>query len=271
MTVLALAAAALSTTASFAQPASFAPHRAVYEISLAQGGRADQGRVEQARGRLVYEFTGSQCEGWSTNLRFVTELQIGGGRTHLSDIRSTTHEAGDGSELRFVTRSMVNNMVRDQADGVARRDGERVRVELTRPERRSFDLPGTVAFPTQHLVQALAATRRGERLFSLDIYDGSEGGQKVYATTAILGRTLSGLAEGHPAHAVEALRDAPRQPMSISFFEQASGRGEQLPLYELKVEVYENGITHSLVIDYGSFGLRGTMTSLEMLPVTPCG
>ncbi len=250
---------------------AYRPHRAVYEVTLAparSGG--DRNRVEGARGRLVYEFMGSACEGWTTNLRFVTELRFGEAQSHVTDIRSNTFETARGDEFRFVTRTDVNNRTRDEADGTARRSGEQVRIEMRRPQQRVVDMPGPLLFPTQHMTAALDAARRGERIFAVDIYDGSEGGQKVYGTTAVFRRPITNVAEGHPTN-IEPLRGMPRWPMTISFFDKArSGGGEQLPLYELTVEVFDVGITHSILIDYGEFALRGTMTSLELLPETAC-
>lgn len=252
---------------------TYQPHRAIYEVALRQGQRGDRAtRIEAARGRLVYEFMGAACVGYTTNLRFVTELQLGEAQNHVSDIRSATTEAGDGSTLRFVTQTIVNGQSRDRADGTATRAADgRISVRLTGPPRRDVELAGAALFPTAHMTESLIAARRGERILAVDIYDGSEGGEKLYGSTAILRRSVTGGLAGHPADAHEALRTMPRWPMSISFFDKAAGSGgDQTPLYELIVEIYENGITHGLTIDYGDFALVGRMTQLELLPATPC-
>jgi hypothetical protein len=261
---------ALPAVAAAQSGVTLLPHRAVYEIALAPGSSpGDRPRIEEARGRLVYEFMGSACEGYTTNLRFVTELRLGDGQMHVTDIRSNTFESATADEFRFVTSSVVNNTPRDQSDGTARRVGDRVEVELRRPQARRFEISGDVVFPTQHMLGALAAGRGGRPFFPADIYDGSEGGQKVFGTNAIIGRPVTTAFEG-PAATVEVLRDRPRVPINISFFERAREGGEQTPLYQLRVEVYEEGVTRQLTIDYGGFALVGRMTSLEILPVTAC-
>jgi hypothetical protein len=266
----ALALAALAPASALAQGATLLPHRAVYEVTLAPGSRpGDRPRVEDARGRLVYEFMGSACEGYTTNLRFVTELRLNDGQTHVSDIRTNTFESARSDEFRFVTRSLVNNTPRDESDGTARRVGDRVTVELRRPTARTIELSGDVVFPTQHMLGALAAGRGGRPFFPAYIYDGSEGGEKVFGTNAIVGRALTAQAEW-PTATIDALRDRPRYPMTISFFERAREGGEQMPLYSLRVEVYEEGITRQLTIDYGAFALLGRMVSFELLPAQAC-
>lgn len=274
LTFSAMALPAMAPAATITAPgaALYAPHRAIYDIALAPSRNATgKNRLESARGRLVYEFMGSACEGWTTNIRFVTEMQPQEGEVTLSDIRSNTFESGKGDEFRFVTRSLVNNIVRDEADGTAtRRPDDTVHVEITKPGRKILDMPPLALFPTQHVAAVLDAARRGETVVQADLFDGSEGGGKVFSTTSVIGRPISAPVAGHPTN-IEAFRDMKRWPLTISFFErQAAGQGEQLPLYELSVEVYDNGVTHSMFLDYGDFALKGTMTSIEMLPATPC-
>jgi hypothetical protein len=38
----------------------------------------------------------------------------------------------------------------------------------------------------------------------------------------------------------------------------------------LGFELYENGISRALRLDYGGFALRGELSALELLKATPC-
>src|SRR6516165_12481300 len=71
-----------------------APHRAVYDMSLA-AARGGTG-VTAVSGRMVYELTGSACEGYTQNMRFVTQMVNQGGATVLTDLRSYSWEEGSG-------------------------------------------------------------------------------------------------------------------------------------------------------------------------------
>src|SRR5215471_11524734 len=88
------ASAALLDFASAAGPAKvedpsaaipLAPHRAIYDLKLGQlrGKRA----LEAVRGRIVYDFNGSMCDGYDLHFRQVTELDTGEGKYALSDLR----------------------------------------------------------------------------------------------------------------------------------------------------------------------------------------
>ena len=65
-----------------------APHRAVYDLKLSQtrGNRP----VESVRGRILYDFSGSRCEGYALQFRQVSEINLGEGKTLTTDLRATT-------------------------------------------------------------------------------------------------------------------------------------------------------------------------------------
>ena len=51
-------------------------HRAVYDLTLGKSSGASA--PSAASGRIVYEFSGSACEGYVTNFRQITEIQSDG-------------------------------------------------------------------------------------------------------------------------------------------------------------------------------------------------
>ena len=59
--------------------------------------------------------------------------------------------------------------------------------------------------------------------------------------------------------------------MTISYFDRSAGEkgGEQTPIYAITFELYENGVSRALLLDYGDFVLSGEMTSLEMKDASP--
>ena len=145
-----LAAAVLTFTAGDtvrAAPAASVPflaHQAVYDLSLrkARGNAA----VNSVRGRILYNFSGSSCEGYTTDFRQVSELESGESKTTMSDLRSTSWEAGDGKSYRFKIETQMNDSAASKIDGIAERDGDHVNVKLTLPEKKSFKLDGDIVF-----------------------------------------------------------------------------------------------------------------------------
>lgn len=247
-----------------AAPVRLAPHRAVYDLSLAdsRGTRA----VESARGRIVFDFTGDDCKGWSLQYRQVTVLESGETGTKTSDLRNTTFEAGDGGSFTFRTQSELNGAKAPSVDGSAERDGAGVRISLRTPKPGSAKTAGEVLFPAHHMRHLVEAARAEKTTVEVKVFDGSEDGQKVYDTLAVIGRPG---ATGVEAKAEEPLKQGPmaemrRWPVVLSYFQP--GQGERVPVYTLAFDLYENGVSGRLRLDYNDFSLKGDLTRFELLP-----
>ncbi|MEI9805251.1 MAG: DUF1849 family protein [Pseudolabrys sp.] len=46
--------------------------------------------------------------------------------------------------------------------------------------------------------------------------------------------------------------------------------GEQTPVYSISFELYENGISRALTLDYSDFTISGEMTSLDVKKEKAC-
>lgn len=269
--------AALLSVASFAsaaQAATFAPHRAVYEITLTRSS-AGSG-VTDMSGRMVYELTGSACEGYTQNMRFVTRSSNSEGAETINDLRTSSWEEREGKRLRFSSTQYQNEIVADASQGDAeRKDRSKkngMQVDLTRPAKKRITLPGDVYFPMQHAAALIDAAKSGKTLLTANIYDGSEKGENYYATTAVIGKRLepAAVASSVSVKNADRLPKAAAWPMAISYFETGKDKQDSPPVYELAFRYYENGITADLKIDYGEFAIQGEMKELEMLPLSKC-
>ena len=54
------------------EPVKLTPHRAVYEVTL-DDARSASG-ITGIDGRMVFEFSGSECDGYTLNMRMVTQM-----------------------------------------------------------------------------------------------------------------------------------------------------------------------------------------------------
>ena len=245
-------------------------HRAIYEMTL-DDARSASG-VTGIDGRMVFEFTGSECDGYSLNMRMVTQMTDTQGQTNLTDLRSSTWEQGDGQKFRFQSAQYLNDKLGDVTMGRAVRDTpkEAVKVKLSQPSAAELDLSGPLLFPTQHSFALIAAARTGQGLFQARVYDGSEKGQKVYDTTAFIGTEVQPGSDPKLEQVAKdkGLGELASWPVSIGYFE-AKG-GDLTPSYQIDFRLYENGVSRDLLIDYGDFSIHGTLTSLEYLKATEC-
>lgn len=246
-----------------------ASHRAVYELKLVQ---ARSNNTVDARGRILYDFSGNACEGYALQFRQVSLLDNGEGRTALSDMRSTTWEDGSAGSYVFKSQNRLNEQVVDTVDGRAERKSDKIAVTLTKPSDKTVDLTSAIAFPTDHVRRIIVAAREGKSVLEVPVYDGAETGEKVYNTLTVIGRVIPP-DERVPTDAAAGkteLAGMARWPVTVSYFDRAKSGGEQAPVYSIKFELYENGISRALVLDYNDFVISGELTTLEIRDSKPC-
>jgi hypothetical protein len=245
---------------------ALAAHRAIYDLSLLES--SGEQSASDASGRIAYEFTGSACAGYTTNFRQVTEIQPGEGSPHVSDMRSKTFESGDAKLFRFETETIANGGEPVAVEGTATKTKDGVSIALRRPQAQAVQINQNVVFPTEQIVRIIHAAEAGEHTLPLKIFDGSDTGTKVYNTLAVIG-SLATKAPTDKAAQTEPLRSMRRWPVTVSYFDEKKGDGP--PEYVLSFDLYENGVSGSLKLNYGSFALRGEMTDFKPLPQTSCG
>jgi hypothetical protein len=255
---------------SQAQTIDLVPHRAIYELSL--GKVRGKATVQSARGRILYDFSGSACEGYNLEFRQVAELDNGEGKISLSDLRSNTWEDGTARSYRFASQNYLNQRLLDAVDGKAERSTGAVAVTLTKPEARKVDLDAAIVFPTEHVRRIIQAAREGQTILEFPIYDGSETGEKVYNSLTVIGRAI-GPGERDLADAAsgnKVLAGLRRWPVTVSYFERNKPAGEQMPVYAISFDLYENGVSRTLVLDYNNFSISGVLKNLDLRDSKPC-
>ncbi len=267
----ALVPLAVASSGAYAQTALslrniIAPHRAVYDISLA---RTEQGSgVSSAKGRMVFEVTGSACEGYRMRQRMVVNIGDEEGNLGLLDFQISTFESGDGDVYNFDSRTTLNEEVVEVVEGEARRTGSKIEVSLKQPSEKKVLLDSGVLFPSQHLQAIIDAAVAHRKFLSADIYEGAGTGEGSDAAAAAIGGAM-------PIGVDSPLRDGIRRwPVSVGYFEPTkatdNGLGEELPTYQMSFTLYENGVTNDLVMDYGDYALSGSLEKIEALAKPDC-
>ena len=254
------------------EPATLAPHRAVYEITLDKA-RAGAG-MSDLTGRMVYELTGSHCDGYTQTMRFVTRSISQEGDPSVNDLRSTTVEDTGAKTFKFNSSQYRDDQQTETTSGDAVRlsPDAPIKVEVVKPKKLALTIGADALFPVQHSIALLGAARAGKSIFSADLYDGSEKGEKVYATTAAIGsRVAPGKAAKTPdVKNSEKLENLAAWPVSLSYFDKKAEKSDGTPSYELAFLFFENGVSQRLFIDYGDFSIRGALKDLTFLDAPAC-
>jgi hypothetical protein len=216
---------------------------------------------------MVFEVTGSTCQGFTMRQRMVVNIGDEDGNFGKLDFQISTYESGSGDLYSFDSRTTMNQEVVESSVGEARRHGSTIEVTLQKPAEKTVELDGGVLFPSQHLQAIIDAALEEQSFLSVDIYEGAGSGETSDEATAAIGK-------GKRAPEDDLLDGVRQWPVSIGYFERNGAseehKGEGLPSYQMSFMLYENGVTSDLVMDYGDYALAGSLTDIQPLGKTSC-
>ena len=263
----------LGGRAEAAASGPFLAHQALYDLSLMKSRGSNS--INSARGRILYDFSGSACEGYTSEFRQVSELDSGEGKVTLSDLRSTSWEDGAGKSYRFKIDARMNDADSAPVDGIAERSGDQITVKLKQPATKTFTLDAATVFPTEQIQRIIAAARQGKSVLELMVYDGSDNGEKVYNTLSVIGQPIPGdrtIAAPDPSTANDVMKSLTRWPVTVSYYDRDAKAkdGEQTPVYAMSFELYENGVSRALMLDYNDFVISGALGKFDVKDSKPC-
>jgi hypothetical protein len=230
------------------------PHRAAYHLSLSGHDRGSS--VAAAYGALVNELQES-CEGWISTQRLAFTGTDGEGGEFAFDVRTTSVESLDGRHMRFDVRTFEGETLTEQYRGRARAEPGNGpgSVTFSQPRGDQIELPAGTIFPTTHLLKVIAAAQDGQGLFIATVFDGA-GEDGLNEVSAFLGKAGKD-DNGHTWW-----------PVDLAYY--PADAEDMVPDFELSLELADNGVIRSIVLDYGDFALAGELDSLEMLPAESC-
>ena len=262
----------LAPAAAFASPSAILPlvsHRAAYELSLVDPASPAPSSAQTpiaATGLIAYEFRGSACEGYTSNFHQMTQMERSEGEPLSMDVSAMSFEDADGKSMRFRVDSKGVQETPPVAGTATRSMDDDMRVQLTKPAPKAIDFGHDVLFPTQHIERLIEAAKNGGGAIQARVYDGSDAGAKIYATMAVVGKEASKPSDD--AQTAAELKGVRRWPVVVSYFDEASK--DSSPEYTLSFDLYENGVSGTLKLDYGTFALRARLRKLEILPTSAC-
>jgi hypothetical protein len=261
-----LTGALAGVSAARAESMPLLAHRATYDLTLLKSD--DTKGPSAATGRIAYDFSGSSCEGYATKFRQVVQLEPQEGPKRITDMRSATFEDGDAKNFQYTIDTLVDDQEADNVDGALSRgkDGT-ISLKLKRPKADKASLAAAILFPTEHILHILTAAEAGETTLSAKVFDGSDDGEKVYDTLTVIGHKTT-TPPPEKASQIDVLKNVPRWPVTISYFEQ--DKSADTPAYTMSFDLYENGVSRALRVDYGSFVLAGELTHLEVINQKAC-
>ncbi len=176
------------------------------------------------------------------------------------DVRFSSWESRDGTELRFTTRSSDGSEPPDiyKGDAALSRAGATGMARFDQPQGASIVLPSDTIFPSRQMRDLIGAAMAGRPLLTSTVFDGS-GLDALSQVTAAIGRPHEVETDG---------KSEKRWPVSLAYFKQ--GSKDAVPDFELAFDLAPGGVIYNVVLDYGDFTLKADLEKLEILPAPRC-
>lgn len=260
-----VAGLAFAGTGSPALAMDLASGTAIYELSLdpskgmAGVGGTLSGRMEVGLFKV--------CEGYDTVTRLDARIMPATGGMVMMKLDSDLHETRDA--LKFKVAGRFGLQVLANTTGEARLTDDGVSVKLTTPEAAELALDGgPVLFPMAFVTRAIEAAKAGERLVSVQVFDGSV--RDLWTVSVAIGDPRSVDESEDEKEFAEALgiRDMRRWPMTFSYFPPAAGE-DAVPAFATGGVVYENGATLGATYDFTHFVMK--LSLVEYRPAAAKG
>jgi len=230
-------------------------HRGIYDLALERAD--DKTGIHALTGRMVYEFTGSACEGFTTKFRYVSRLEMEENAPRIHDQQTQLFESADGTQLSILNKNYTNSQIENEFEATAWQRDNGIVVEVNKPETKTHHLSPAL-FPNLQMIEMLQKAKIGVNFYQTILYDNFETGDKITQATVVIG-----------AQRMNGANDTPVWPITISYFDDEKNP-DGLPSYQSRFLLDDRGISHDIVFDYGDFSMRGTLTQLDILQPSAC-
>lgn len=240
-----------------------APHRAVYELSLAKA-RGSQ-PPSQVDGRMTFTWK-DVCDGWSIEYDTDMELIFAKRGTQAVAWQYTSWESDDSTRMRFFLTRAMNGQQTLERRGRATKGPDGGTAVITEPERKEISFDSATMFPGEHSRAILDAARQGERFLYAPVFDGTGDNDGLFEANAVILDSERGNA---PDLDSPMLADVPSWRINLAFFAPEDSDGT--PQSQQSVRYYANGVAGTLTLDYGDFVVRAELTELTALERPDCG
>lgn len=243
-----------------------APHRAVYDIKLTASHSGSQ--ILNISGKMTYEWRPS-CDAWVTDHHFELSYQYADapGMRIKSDF--STYESLDSKDFHFSSRRSRDGEMYQEIRGSSSLNGAKAgKAVFSMPPGLYYDLTRGTLYPMFHTIEVVRHADAGDKVFSANVFDGSDEDGPVEINTVIGKKTKApeSLTKNKSIDTSLLQGDAWRMRMAVFPMKDDSGESD----YEMGMVFHRNGIISDMDIDYDDFSVKQKLVSLEKLPGNGC-
>ncbi len=242
-------------------------YRAVYLLSLDKNRTlkhitGQESDIADAQGFMTME-SRRACKGITSYQHFVLNISDRSGYQTLIESRFSSWEKHDAYEFESTQWHNKSRVFHQKGRVDAAKNVIYEHRQSKGEKERSRPLPPQAIFPAAHLQTIINAASDGKKVINNLVFDGANDDGPYYISTFISPRRPL----EKPKHTDEWSLTT-YWPVLLSYYKYDAE--EQVPFFQLSVEMTPQGIANALTMDYENFSVRGIPESITVLPDSQC-
>jgi hypothetical protein len=242
------------------------PHIATYKITLDKS--AGNNEIDDANGIMTIKIWDTG-DGWVFEQNSTLFIYSASGEGEQIHTNVATWQDYAGNHYRFNSRTLRNEQEEDVIRGVAHKGAEVApgaenvgsgKVIYHMPNNMEINIPNETIFPLHHLINAIRHARHGKTVISNTVFDGSAETQEAVAVTTTISQSKEVKIKVDSA-IPKGLNLSKVWSMNLGVYPLNSKSAD--PEYEIKQDVFDQGIINTMTLDYGNFQVVATLDKIE--------
>jgi len=244
------------------------PHKALYKVTLVKA--KPSAGLHEVGGTMIFDMA-DVCDGWTVHQYMKMKFAYDEGDE--DDVASSivTWEGKDSKAMVFQVKRVTSGKTDEGYKGRAMLTDKEGTAHYSYPlDKEDIVFPASSLFPIAHTSMIIAKAKAGEKLFSRRVFDGSDAAGSAEVSAFIAARSDNvGMADmDEELRNDDLIKGKAVWPVRLAFYPPEGQASE--PDYEMELDLQENGIARSMVIDYGNFSIAGTLVKIEDADPVTC-
>ena len=239
------------------------PHKAIYQMRMMSADSETQ--LSDVSGQNEFSLT-RECDGYVISENYLLDFTYGSGENAVIVSQFQSWEHIDSGLYSFSVHEGSNFEPEKKFDGYAYRPPQVAEPEafFSMQPNSGMPLPQAVYFPLAHTLELLDKADKGEKLFSAELFFGTEPDKAIKRTNSVIGKAQ----KSKEIDEMGSLSEPFYYPVQIAYFNPKSS--EPVPEYEHTFHLQPNGVISYYEIDYGDFSVDAQLVEIEALPAPLC-
>ena len=235
-------------------------HKAYYDLEFLTNETSSL--VNGGTGKSSF-FLEKQCEGWALKETFAISFSLNnkGSSNNFSIFSSFEDFKAKNFSFEHLDK---NNFEQEMFySGYVQKNKNKLDGIIFEKNNEKFTFNNDILFPTEHLEILLANAKKNINFHTAKVFFGSDKDNLVKIVSAFIGKKINTFVSFE-----NDLLKKQVWPIQLSFYDL----NQKNPDPKTKVIAYvdESGIAHSYTVDYGSYKMKGKLTSIEKVSRLKC-